>query len=140
MRFMKFAVVGVTNTALSFVVFDLAALGLHMPAVWANVVAWLAGFINSFIWNRMWTFADRSTGPTGPLLVRFAAANGLALAVSTAIVVGLQRAAGVTSTATASALVLNGIEAVAIGAALVVNYVVSSRWVFRARTGARSRG
>jgi putative flippase GtrA len=140
MRFVKFAVVGVTNTAVSFVVFDLAALGLHMPVVWANVVAWLAGFVNSFIWNRRWTFADRGAGPTGPLLLRFAIANLLALGVSTVIVVALQHAAGVTSSATASALVLNGIEAAAIGAALVVNYVVSSRWVFRARSGARSGG
>lgn len=132
MRFVKFAVIGVANTAISFAVFNIVAVGLHVPLLWANVAAWLAGFANSFVWNRSWTFADRRTGPVGAVMARFAAANALALAVSTLIVAALQAAAGVTQEAPASALELNAIEAVAICGALCVNYVASSRWVFRA--------
>jgi putative flippase GtrA len=131
MRFVKFAVVGVANTAISFVVFNLAAIGLHMAPLWANALAWLAGFANSFIWNRLWTFADRRTGPVGTVLLRFAAANALALAVSTLIIVVLQAAAGLPQGGQASALELNLIEAVAISGALTVNYLVSLRWVFQ---------
>ena len=132
MRFVKFAVIGVANTAISFAVFNLVAVGLHMPLLWANGVAWLAGFVNSFVWNRSWTFADRRIDPAGAVFLRFAVANVLALAVSTLIVAALQAAAGVSQGAQASALELNAIEAVAICGALCVNYVVSSRWVFRA--------
>ena len=133
MRFVKFAVIGVGNTAISFVVFNLAARGLHIPLVWANVIAWLAGFVNSFIWNRAWTFADRSAGPAGRLLLRFGVANLLALGGSTLVVAALPAVNGGSAGAGASAVTLNAIEAVAIGAALCVNYVVSSRWVFRTR-------
>lgn len=131
MRFVKFAVIGVANTAISFAVFNWVAIGLHMPLLWANVVAWLAGFVNSFIWNRMWTFSDRTADPAGAVLLRFAVANVLALAVSSAIVAALQATIGAPRGATTSALELNAIEAVAICCALCVNYYVSSRWVFR---------
>jgi putative flippase GtrA len=130
-RFVKFGVVGVANTTISLAFFNLAAVGLHMAPLWANAVAWLAGFVNSFIWNRLWTFADRSAGPVGAVLLRFAVANVLALATSTLIVAALQAAAGVSQSVHASVLELNAIEAVAISGALCVNYVVSSRWVFR---------
>ena len=36
MRFVKFAVVGVANTAISFAVFNLAAVMLHMAPLWAE--------------------------------------------------------------------------------------------------------
>jgi putative flippase GtrA len=128
MRFVKFAVVGVANTAAAFVVFNLAAAGLHLPLLLANVVAWVAGATNSFVWNRLWTFADRPTGRIGALVLRFIAANLVALLVSTAIVAALQAAAG----SPLSTLRQNLIEAAAIGGSLCVNFVISSRWVFRA--------
>jgi putative flippase GtrA len=131
-RFAKFAVIGLTNTAIAFAVFNLAAVFFHVPAFWANVLAWLAGFANSFLWNRAWTFADRRQGAVGVVLLRFAVANAAALAVSSVVIVALQAATGLgDGGAPASAAELNAIEAAAIGAALCVNYVISSRWVFR---------
>jgi putative flippase GtrA len=133
MRFLKFAVVGVANTAITFLVFNLATRLLGMPAAGANAVGWIAGFANSFVWNSAWTFADRPGLARRRVLLRFAVCNLLALGVSTAVVVGLQAAAagGGVAAALPRAAELNLIELAAIAGSLSVNYIVSSRWAFR---------
>lgn len=133
MRFVKFAIVGVLNTAVTFAVFNLTALGLGLPPLWANAIGWAAGFANSFAWNRRWTFADRKAGSLSGTLARFAAANLLALGVSTLIVAALDATLEPSQGAGHSATTLNAIEAAAVIVALCVNYLVSSRWVFRSR-------
>jgi putative flippase GtrA len=134
LRFIKFAAVGVLNTAIMFAVFNLCALWLGMSAEAANVIGWTAGFLNSFHWNRMWTFADRRDLPGGRVFVRFALTNLVALAVSMAVIVAGQ--AGISRLSLASSLpeaaALNAIEAAAIAAALVVNYTLSTTWAYRA--------
>jgi putative flippase GtrA len=60
MRFLKFGVVGVANTLITLAVFNLVAVVLGWPAVLGNALGWAAGFANSFVWNRRWTFADRT--------------------------------------------------------------------------------
>jgi putative flippase GtrA len=134
MRFLKFAVVGTANTAITFAVFNLCTGWLHMPAAGANVLGWVTGFVNSFVWNRAWTFRDRGHLTAGRVLPRFAVANLAAFGVSEAVVVGGQAFVNaVTRTAgSPSALALNAIEALAIGCSLAVNYAISTRWAFRA--------
>jgi len=132
LRFLKFAAVGVLNTGITFLVFNLCVAWVHTPAALANVIAWIAGFANSFVWNRNWTFADRRDLRARTALARFALVNVLMLGVSEGVVIGLERLAdstGITE-ALGSSLTLNGIEAVAIGCALCVNYALSSNWAF----------
>ena len=91
----RFALVGCTNFVVSFTVFYLsfnylppdavAALArsvgaseaaLHPPAAAvANVLAYLAGMVNSFVLNRSWTF--RAGGSALPQALRFAAVSAL---------------------------------------------------------------
>lgn len=127
-RFLKFALVGASNTAITLVVFHLLAVTLGVPAVWANAVGWLIGFVNSFTWNRVWTFRDARSLPTRRVLPRFAASTLIALAVSTLVVLILQALVPVASR---SAGVLDAIEAVAIVTSLAANYTLSTRWAFR---------
>lgn len=134
MRFVKFAIVGAVNTAVTLAVFNLAALGLGVPPLWANAAGWAAGFANSFVWNRLWTFADRKSGSLPETLVRFAVVNALALGVSTLILAALHAALAPSRGAALSATALNAIEAAAVVGALCVNYLLSSRWVFRSQT------
>ncbi len=55
----RFLFVGLTNTGLTLgIIFVL--LWLEVPLITANIIGYGAGFINSFIWNRRWTF--RSDG------------------------------------------------------------------------------
>jgi putative flippase GtrA len=107
----RFAIVGVANFIVSFVVFY-AALR-YLPALFgaptdaggvlagaprglggslraspigatANVLAYLAGMLNSFALNRRWTF--RVTGDTRAQALRFAIVSLLCLALSTGVI------------------------------------------------------
>ncbi len=54
-QFVKFVLVGAMTTALNFVIFAICLkLGLHyLPAA---IVAFAIATINSYTWNRIWTF------------------------------------------------------------------------------------
>lgn len=133
LRFLRFALIGLGNTAVTFAVFNLCLALLHMPAAAANVVGWVAGFVNSFVWNRSWTFADRRHLPMRRVLPRFALASLVALGVSEVVLVGLHSA--LLSSRLADllprTLLLNGIELVAIGCSLGVSYALAATWAFR---------
>ncbi|HOW52247.1 MAG TPA: GtrA family protein [bacterium] len=58
-EFGKFLAVGLINTALTLLII-FVLLWLGTPLLIANISGYGAGFVNSFIWNRRWTF--RSTG------------------------------------------------------------------------------
>jgi putative flippase GtrA len=84
----RFALVGLTNIVVSFTVFYLsfhflpAGLQRLAPqAATANVLAWVAGMVNSFILNRSWTF--RASGNPAPQALRFAVVNMANLGLST---------------------------------------------------------
>ncbi len=127
MRFVKFAVVGVSNTVIALLVFNALVRWAGLPALAASGLAWIAGFANSFVWNRAWTFADRGRLPSARLLWRFFVSNVAALAVDEAVIAVLDRAQG----HSLHGVGLNLIELPAIAAALLVNYFISSRWAFR---------
>ena len=137
MRIAKFALIGLGNTALALVVFNILAAGLGMPSLAANAIAWSAGVANSFVWNRRWTFADRTLGRAGPLLARFVVANLVAVAVSSGVIVGAHALWG---RGRHGLVDLDAVEAVAIVAAFIANYMLSSLWAFRdvGASGARS--
>jgi putative flippase GtrA len=123
----------VANTGVTFAVFNLCAALPHLPAAWANVIGWVAGFANSFVWNRTWTFGDRRHLQMRRVLPRFALASLLALGVSEGVLLGLHAVLLSTSAARQlpQAVLLNGIELAAIGCSLCVSYAVSANWAFR---------
>lgn len=54
-RLAKFVVVGVMNTAVTYVVYVvLRALGVGIDG--ANLCGYVVGVVNSFLWNRRWVF------------------------------------------------------------------------------------
>jgi putative flippase GtrA len=130
MRFLKFGVVGVANTLITLAVFNLVAVVLGWPAVLGNALGWAAGFANSFVWNRRWTFADRTGIDTPRSLARFAVAGLCALLASSGIILALQQIAQGMRLDLSGALVLNGIELLAISVSLGVNYALATRWAF----------
>jgi putative flippase GtrA len=104
----RFALVGCTNFVVSFTAFFLsfnylpasavAALAglvgvsgatLHPPhAGVANVLAYLAGMVNSFLLNRSWTFRA-TTGNALPQALRFTAISLFSLTMGTLVTFGL---------------------------------------------------
>jgi putative flippase GtrA len=129
----------VGNTAVTFVVFNLCTAWLQVPAAAANVAGWTAGFLNSFLWNRRWTFADRRDASARRTFLRFAAVNVVAFGVSEGVLVGLEALSSTTGVTAAPGygVTVNLIEGAAIVCALAVNYLLSSRWAF---AGAAFRG
>jgi putative flippase GtrA len=59
-QFPRFLVVGVGNTLLSFVVYRLLLL-VGTPYVLAAPLAFAAGALNGYVFNRRWTFAARDS-------------------------------------------------------------------------------
>lgn len=85
MEFARFAIVGVSNTALTWVIYLVLAGAWHIDPVLANVVAWMVSSAWSFGWNRRFTFRSDDPDTRGQAW-RFVAVNVAAIGVSSLIV------------------------------------------------------
>jgi putative flippase GtrA len=54
----KFAIVGVLNTGIDFVTFWILLTVTDLSLLVANSIAYIAGILNSFVWNKWWTFGE----------------------------------------------------------------------------------
>ena len=135
----RFALVGCTNFVVSFTAFflsfnyvpaeaimTLASLvgaggsPTHPPqAAVANVIAYLAGMVNSFLLNRSWTF--RASGNALQQVLRFTAVSMFSLTMSTLATFALVDVLGLPSLA-----VWVPLTAVVV----VVNYLGLKHWAF----------
>ena len=87
----RFLAVGVANTAISFVVYRvLLALGVWY--VVAAPLAFAAGALNGYVFNRRWTFAARDTTRARILYVAVQAAGALSTSL---LVLAFVRGAGI---------------------------------------------
>ncbi|MBP3517208.1 MAG: GtrA family protein [Parabacteroides sp.] len=71
----KYGIVGVSNTVITAVVIWIMMMLFGCSDVVSNVVGYVAGVLNSFIWNKQWTFRS-SAGWVGSA-VRFGAVFGV---------------------------------------------------------------
>ena len=60
----KYGIVGVGNTVITAVVIWRMMKLLGCSDIVSNIVGYAAGVLNSFIWNKQWTFKGSSTGWT----------------------------------------------------------------------------
>jgi len=60
-QFVKFGIVGVSNTLLTALVIYLLLEVLNCSDYLSNAAGYVLGLINSFIWNQKWTFANKSS-------------------------------------------------------------------------------
>jgi len=85
-QFIKYGIVGASNTVLTFVIYTVLVEGAGVQYVVALLVGYLAGSLNSYLLNRHWTFqaghlAHTSVGP------RFAVVQIVAIAANTGLLV-----------------------------------------------------
>jgi len=59
-QFIKFGIVGVSNTLLSALTIWILLKVLHCSDYISNIVGYIVGLVNSFIWNRKWTFDSKT--------------------------------------------------------------------------------
>jgi len=57
----KYAVVGLGNTLLTMVVIYVMMKWLHCREGLSNITGYVAGLLNSFVWNKQWTFKESTT-------------------------------------------------------------------------------
>ena len=57
-QLLKFGIVGVANTLLTALTIWLLLKVLHYTDYLSNIIGYCIGLINSFIWNRKWTFEN----------------------------------------------------------------------------------
>ncbi|WP_309088470.1 GtrA family protein [Domibacillus sp.] len=78
---MKFGIVGVLNTAVDMLLF-FTLWSVGVPYLWAQVLSYSAGTLNSFVWNRSWTF--KASGRIHiEEITKFILLNVIALCMST---------------------------------------------------------
>lgn len=71
----KYGVVGVSNTLITAIVIWIMMKMLGFSDVVSNITGYIAGVLNSFIWNKQWTFQS-SAGWVGSA-VRFGIVFGI---------------------------------------------------------------
>jgi putative flippase GtrA len=120
----RFIVVGGANFAVSFAAFYASYQFLPLGAstsrgAVANVLAYAAGMLNSFVLNRLWTF--RAEGPVAHHAAKFIALNAATLVGSTVLVLLLVDWAGLPALAVWLPLTL---------AILATHYLGMKHWTF----------
>ncbi len=80
-QFIKFSLVGALNSLVHFCVFVMLYRGAKMHYLASSVIGYCVGMINSYIFNRRWTFTSRR-GKIKKEFGKFAIVNILALLVN----------------------------------------------------------
>ena len=125
--FARFVVVGCANFVVSFAAFYASYTYLPLDessgrGAVANVLAYCAGLVNSFVLNRVWTF--RAEGRVAEHALKFALLNAATLVASTAIVLLLVDRGGLPALAVWLPLTL---------AILTAHYLGMKHWAFAER-------
>jgi putative flippase GtrA len=83
-QFLKFGLVGVSNTLITFAVYTLLLKVLGVWYVAASGIGFAVGAINGFLWNRAWTFKGHVGDALTP--VRWFVVQGCGLVVNLGLV------------------------------------------------------
>lgn len=69
-RLIKFSIVGLSNTLLSIItIYVLMKLGVDFRV--ANLIGYIIGLTNSFIWNKLWVFKSKGNKVIKEILLFF---------------------------------------------------------------------
>ncbi len=124
--FCRFATVGGIGVFLNLAIVYALVEFAHLWYVASATAAFFIVAVNNFVWNKVWTFRDRRVGPrvVGIQLGRFLASSFVSLGINLSVL----------------ALLVEGLavwyilaQLLAIGVAVLANFGLSSRWVFKGR-------
>lgn len=126
-QFLKFGLVGVSNTLLTFVVFTILVKALGVWYVAASAIGFVVGACNGFLLNRTWTFKGHSGGSSAAL--RWAVVQGCGLAADLGLIYLFVTGAGMPK--------LLG-QALAIALVVGATFFVNRTWTFRMHLAERA--
>jgi putative flippase GtrA len=121
-QFVKFGIVGVSNTLLFLAVYTLLVEVLGVWYLAASAMAFVVGAVNGFVLNRRWTFAGHVGDALTP--VRWGVVQSGGLLLNLGLVAGCVEVLGMDE--------LLG-QAVAIAIVVVVTFAANRAWTFRTR-------
>ncbi|HST32695.1 MAG TPA: GtrA family protein [Solirubrobacteraceae bacterium] len=119
-QFVKFGIVGVSNTVLTFVIYTLL---LKVFGVWylaASAIGFVVGAVNGFLLNRRWTFAGHVGDSLTP--VRWGLVQGCGLALNLGLLYLFVDDAGIEKLLS---------QAFATVIVTVITFLVNRAWTFR---------
>jgi putative flippase GtrA len=119
-QLVKFGIVGISNTLLSFAVYTLL---LKVFGVWyiaASAIGFIAGATNGFLWNRAWTFRGHVGDALTP--VRWMVVQGTGLFANLGLIYMFVSGAGLDK--------LLG-QACATAIVTVLTFLANRAWTFR---------
>lgn len=143
-QFIKFNLVGVLNTLVDFIVFQLLNLLLGWPAYISQVISYSCGVANSYIFNSRWTFRETRQKSVREVVL-FIAVNLVSLGVSLGVMWLMKNVFGVTNAwaaeripAFAQSFVTGDTVAKLIATvfSVIVNYIGNRLFVFNRKTEA----
>jgi putative flippase GtrA len=119
-QFVKFAVVGVLNSAIQYLVFLFLYSFIGTQYLLASIIGYVAGMTNSYILNRRWTFQSRNQKRLTELS-RFVAVNLVSLGVNLGLLYLL---------VSTGVMIPQWAQLVAITGSTLVNFVLNKVWTF----------
>jgi putative flippase GtrA len=120
-RFMKFCLVGGSNTLITLLSFYILSTILNVNYILSSMLGYCLGMMNSFILNKRWTFYD-SEKRILPQFIKFVVVNSLSLGVNLLVMYTLVGKLNLDRMLS---------QIIATGFSIVSNYVGSRLWVFR---------
>lgn len=127
-RIGRFLAVGSVGTMLDFALLTLLKLA-GLPTLAANSLSFLAGLVNNFTWNRMWTFGDSAQPDWQKQLAQFTVVSLVGLGLSNLIVLGLEGPLGGILGHPAWGYL--PAKVIATGVVVFWNYFANRLWTFR---------
>lgn len=124
-QFVKFGLVGVSNTLIMLLVYTLLWNVLGVWYVAASAIGFAVGAVNGFLWNRAWTFKGHVGDALTP--VRWFVVQGCGLLGNAALVFLFVDGAGMGKLAG---------QALTIVVVTVLTFLVNRSWTFRTRAPA----
>lgn len=122
-QFVKFGLVGISNTLLFFGVYALLWKVFGVWYVAASAIGFAVGATNGFLWNRAWTFKGHAGGPLTP--VRWFVVQAAGDGVNSGLIYLFVDGAGLGK--------LSG-QALTIAIVTVLTFVANRSWTFRVGT------
>jgi putative flippase GtrA len=126
-QFVKFGIVGISNTLLTLAVYTLLLKVLGVWYVAASAIGFLVGAVNGFLWNRRWTFREHVGDTLTP--VRWFVVQGCGLLLDLLLIYLFVEHAGLDK--------LLG-QACATAVVTVLTFFANRTWTFRVRPAAQA--
>lgn len=118
LRFIKFSLVGASNTLITIVAYWIFINLFKMSFLLSNTVAYILGIVNSYFWNTRWVFKDSNADNT---VIKFIIVNIVALAASNFCIFILVKNMNINMYIS---------QIVAIGFSMVINFILNKTWTF----------